>query len=118
MAVTVPMQFTSAVTELYQDAFVGAAMENGTTILPFDACQPIAPDSGKKKAHTEKHLLLVHAHTSQVVSRGPTAAGKMHHKQAADEAHIASPVNATLDKETGCQGYEPSGVLTQQPNRP
>ena len=40
MAVTVPMQFTSAVTELYQDAFVGAAMENGTTILPFDLRQP------------------------------------------------------------------------------
>jgi Transposase len=35
MAVTVQMQFTSAVTELYQDAFVGSAMENGTTIIQF-----------------------------------------------------------------------------------
>jgi hypothetical protein len=36
MAVTVQMQFTSAVTERYQDAFVGSAMENGTTIIRFD----------------------------------------------------------------------------------
>ena len=39
MAVTVQMQFTSAVTELYQDAFVGSAMENGTTIIQFDLRQ-------------------------------------------------------------------------------
>jgi hypothetical protein len=32
MAVTVQMQFESAVTEMYQDAFVGSAIENGTTI--------------------------------------------------------------------------------------
>ena len=34
MAVTVQMQFASAVTELYQDAFVGSSIENGTTIIP------------------------------------------------------------------------------------
>src|SRR3989475_4629414 len=39
MAVTVQMQCTSAVTELYQDAFVGSAMENGTTIIQFDLRQ-------------------------------------------------------------------------------
>jgi hypothetical protein len=36
MAVTVQMQFTSAVTEIYQDAFVGSSIENGTTIIQFD----------------------------------------------------------------------------------
>ena len=36
MAVTVQMQFTSAVTELYQDAFVGSSIENGTTVIQFD----------------------------------------------------------------------------------
>src|SRR5438876_1492903 len=36
MAVTVQMQCTSAVTEMYQDAFVGSAMENGATIIQFD----------------------------------------------------------------------------------
>ena len=39
MAVTVQIQFTSAVTERYQDAFVGSAIENGTTIIQFDLRQ-------------------------------------------------------------------------------
>src|SRR5215470_7876268 len=43
MAVTVQMQFESAVTEMYQKAFVGSSIENGTTIIQFDlrklACQ-------------------------------------------------------------------------------
>ena len=36
MAVTVQMQCTSAVTEMYQDAFVGSSIENGTTMILFD----------------------------------------------------------------------------------
>jgi hypothetical protein len=36
MAVTVQMQFASAVTELYEDAFIGSSIENGTTIIQFD----------------------------------------------------------------------------------
>ena len=36
MAVTVQMQFESAVTEMYQNAFVGSSIENGTTIIQFD----------------------------------------------------------------------------------
>ena len=36
MAVTVQMQFESAVTELYEDAFIGSSIENGTTIIQFD----------------------------------------------------------------------------------
>ena len=38
-AVTVQRQCTSAVTEMYQDAFVGSALENGTTIIQFDLRQ-------------------------------------------------------------------------------
>jgi Transposase len=36
MAVTVQMQFESVVTEMYQDAFVGSSIENGTTVIQFD----------------------------------------------------------------------------------
>jgi len=36
MAVIVQMQFASAVTAIYQDAFVGSSMKNGTTIITFD----------------------------------------------------------------------------------
>jgi hypothetical protein len=44
--------------------------------------------------------------------------GKTHDKKAADEAQVAYPTNATLDKDTGFQGYEPSGTLTTQPKKP
>src|SRR5207244_6587612 len=36
MAVTVQMQFESVVTEIYEDAFIGSSIENGTTIIQFD----------------------------------------------------------------------------------
>jgi hypothetical protein len=39
MAVTVQMQFESAVTEMYQKAFVGSSIENGATIIQFDLRQ-------------------------------------------------------------------------------
>jgi hypothetical protein len=35
MAVTVQMQFESAVTEMSEEAFVGSAIENGTTMIIF-----------------------------------------------------------------------------------
>jgi hypothetical protein len=44
--------------------------------------------SGKKKTHTDKHLLLVNEHTRKVVYLGPTIAGKKHDKKAADEDQI------------------------------
>ena len=73
--------------------------------------------SGKKKTHTDKNLLLVNEKTGKVVYLGPTEPGKKHDKKAADEGQIAYPPNATLDKDTGFQGYEPAGVLTQQPKK-
>ena len=39
MAITVQMQCTSAVTEIYQDALVGSSLENGTTVIQFDLRQ-------------------------------------------------------------------------------
>ena len=44
-------------------------------------------------------------------------AGKKHDKKAADEDEIVYPMNATLDKDTGFQGYEPARVLTRQPKK-
>ena len=84
---------------------------------PTDPVQQQEHYSGKKKTHTDKNLLLVNEHTEKVVYLGPTIAGKTHDKKAADEDQIAYPVNATLDKDTGFQGYEPAGVLTQQPKK-
>jgi len=62
-------------------------------------------------------VVLIHTHTTTVVSLSPTVAGKPHDKQAADAAQIVYPPNATLGKDTGFQGYEPAGVLTQQPKK-
>jgi hypothetical protein len=84
---------------------------------PTDPARPQEHDSGKKKTHTDTNLLLVNEHTGKVVYLGPTIAGKTHDQKAADEAQMAYPVHATLDKDTGLQGYEPAGVLTQQPKK-
>src|SRR5262245_61011037 len=84
---------------------------------PTDAAQQTAHYSGKKKAHTDKNVLLINAYTSTVVYLSPTVAGKTHDKKAVDKADLVYPVNSTLDKDTGFQGYEPAGVLTQQPKK-
>ncbi len=84
---------------------------------PTNATQQQEHYSGKKKTYTDKNLLLVNEHTDKVVSLGPTVAGTKHDKQTADEAQIPYPTNATLAKDTGFQGYEPAGVLTQQPKK-
>ena len=84
---------------------------------PTDPLKQQEHYSGKKKTHTDKNLLLVNETTGKVVYLGPTEPGKTHDKKAADQAQIAYPVNATLDKDTGFQGYEPAGILTAQPKK-
>ncbi len=84
---------------------------------PQETTQQRAHYSGKKKAHTDKNLLLVNEHSGKVAYLGPTLSGKTHDKKAADEAALTFPAGATLSKDTGFQGYEPSGVLTQQPKK-
>ena len=71
---------------------------------PTDAAQHQEQYSGKQQTPTDKNLLLVNEPTNKVVSLGPTVAGKKHDKQAADEAQIHYPINATLAKDTGLQG--------------
>jgi len=73
--------------------------------------------SGKKKAHSDKNILLANEHTRKVVYLSPTEPGKVHDKKIADEQAIRYPIAATLGKDTGFQGYEPSGILTFQPKK-
>ena len=73
--------------------------------------------SGKKKTHTAKNLLLVNENTRRVVYLSATVEGKMHDKKLADKSKIKYPRNASLTKDTGFQGYEPSGVLSEQPKK-
>jgi hypothetical protein len=73
--------------------------------------------SGKKKAHTDKNILLANVHSRKVVYLSPTEMGKKHDKKIADENAIQYPAGATLGKDTGFQGYAPKGVLTFQPKK-
>ena len=73
--------------------------------------------SGKKKTHTDKNVLLVNENTSKVVYLSKTVEGKKHDKKLADESQISYPANASLTQDTGFQGYQPEGVLVQQPKK-
>lgn len=73
--------------------------------------------SGKKKAHTDKNILMSNIHSRKVVYLSPTENGKKHDKKIADDNGIDYPSGATLGKDTGFQGYEPKGVLTFQPKK-
>jgi hypothetical protein len=84
---------------------------------PRDEIQQKEQYSGKKKAHTDKNLVLVNRHSQKVVYLSPTQPGRKHDKKLADEAAIAYPSGATLGKDTGFQGYVPPGVLAWQPKK-
>ena len=73
--------------------------------------------SGKRKTHTDKNLLLVNENTRRVVYLSATVEGKKHDKKLADESKISYPKNASLTQDTGFQGYQPEGVLVQQPKK-
>ncbi len=73
--------------------------------------------SGKKRAQTDKNLLLVNENTRKVVYLSPTVEGKKHDKKLADESKISYPKNASLTKDTGFEGYEPKDVVTGQPKK-
>jgi hypothetical protein len=84
---------------------------------PKDTAKQKKHYSGKKKAHTDKTILLVNENTQKVVYLSPTVAGATHDKKATDDAQITYPHNATLDKDTGFQGYEPAGTQSRQPKK-
>ncbi len=70
--------------------------------------------SGKKKAHSDKNVVIVDTHSKRVGYLSPTYAGKTHDKKVADEQQIAYPRRAVLHKDTGFQGYEPRVKQTHQ----
>jgi hypothetical protein len=84
---------------------------------PVEAKKQAEKYSGKKKTHTDKNLLVVNENTNKVVYLSPTVEGKKHDKKLADESQISYPKNAGLTKDTGFQGYEPEGVISEQPKK-
>lgn len=73
--------------------------------------------SGKKKAHSDKNVLIVNTRSKRVSYLSPTCAGKTHDKKAAEVEQINYPRQTLLRKDTGFQGYEPKAVRTQQPKK-
>ncbi len=73
--------------------------------------------SGKKKAHSDKNLLIAQTRTKRVGYLSQTYPGKTHDKKVADAEPIAYPRGSKLRKDTGFQGYEPPGCRTYQPKK-
>jgi hypothetical protein len=73
--------------------------------------------SGKKKAHTDKNIVIVQTGSQRVAYLGPTWPGKTHDKKAADQERIAYPHRTVLRKDTGFQGYEPNVRQSLQPKK-
>jgi len=73
--------------------------------------------SGKKKTHTVKNNMIVTLGKRRVEYLGSTWEGKKHDKIICDEECHEFPKGSVLYKDTGYQGYEPSGVNTRQPKK-
>jgi hypothetical protein len=73
--------------------------------------------SGKKKAHTDKNVVIVNARTKRVGYLSGTYPGKTHDKKVAQGEGIGYPRRATLYKDTGFQGYEPRVRRIRQPKK-
>lgn len=84
---------------------------------PKDAQKQALHYSGKKKAHSDKNIVIVNTRSKRVGYLGPTHAGKTHDKKMADEAQITYPRKTVLRKDTGFQGYEPPVQQTHQPKK-
>jgi hypothetical protein len=73
--------------------------------------------SGKKKAHTDKNVVIVNAKTRRVGYLSGTYAGKTHDKKVAEAEAICYPRRSRLHKDSGFQGYEPRVRQTCQPKK-
>jgi len=73
--------------------------------------------SGKKKAHTDKNVIIATAKKKRVSFLSKTYPGKTHDKKVADCENIVYPPHVGLHKDTGFQGYEPNVRKTYQPKK-
>jgi hypothetical protein len=70
--------------------------------------------SGKKKAHTDKNVVIANARSKRIGFLSDTYVGKTHDKKVADQETISYPPDVVLYKDTGFQGYEPAVKETCQ----
>jgi hypothetical protein len=70
--------------------------------------------TGKKKAHTDKNVVIANAHSQRIGFLSGTYPGRRHDKKMADQEDISYPPQTVLYKDTGFQGYEPEVKETCQ----
>jgi hypothetical protein len=73
--------------------------------------------SGKKKAHTDKNLVIAERKTTRVIYLSQTYAGTAHDKKIADHEQIVYAPHTTLYQDTGFQGYQPEVAHLRQPKK-
>lgn len=73
--------------------------------------------SGKKKAHSDKNLLVVNTASTRVAFLSTTYAGTTHDKKIADQEHIRYARTWTLRQDTAFQGYRPPVAHLYQPKK-
>jgi hypothetical protein len=70
--------------------------------------------SGKKKAHTDKNVVIATLPRRRLDFLSQTCAGKTHDKKIADTEGITYPPEAIWYKDTAFQGYNPAVKETRQ----
>ena len=73
--------------------------------------------SMRKKAHTDKNVVIATRSTQRVVFLSATQIGKTSDKKIADEAHLSYPRGTRLRQDLGLEGYRPKGVRTYMPKK-
>lgn len=64
-----------------------------------------------------KNTLIIDMEERLVRSLSRTYPGRVHDKRMCDEEDYTFPPGCVLWKDIGCQGFEPEGVCTDQPQR-
>ena len=73
--------------------------------------------SGKKKAHTDKNVLVVNARTQRVGFLSQTYPGTVSDKKIAEQAQIHYPRKTHLQQDLGFLGYGPDVLEIRQPKK-
>lgn len=73
--------------------------------------------SGKKKAHSDKNIVVVSTQTKRVSFLSPTLPGCVHDKKLADHADIQYRKNTMLRSDLGLLGYAPQVRTHLQPKK-
>lgn len=73
--------------------------------------------TGRKKAHTDKNVVVVERSTRQVAFLSATYPGSVHDKTVAEQEAIRYPRGTQLEKDLGFAAYTPAGCELREPKK-